>query len=283
MTAAERHPLEAPPHGDAPEVPADDRGLLLGDGLFDTLRLYRGRPFRLEQHLDRLQRGAAVVGIDVPADLRLRVDTAIRSWSGGDGALRITLTRGSGSGLAPPGDGRSRLLVSIRGLSGDGGQSASKGIHALLRGRVDECALVSGLKTIGYLERIQALRLAMAQGADEALLRNSRDRVVEASASNVAAVLGSGLVAPGPPDGALGGITRSIVLGEAEAMGMLIEERGLEPDELGEVSEILLTSSVREIVPVVRVEGLAVGSGKPGPLLEEMRDRLRRRVEAELF
>ncbi|MSR22490.1 MAG: 2-keto-4-methylthiobutyrate aminotransferase [Gemmatimonadetes bacterium] len=263
-------------------IPSDDRGMLLGDGLFETVRLYRGRAFRLDAHLDRLAHGAGVVGIPVPGELRSRVDEALVSWKGRDGALRITLTRGSGFGLAPPEKASGRLLIGIRPVEGRDEPASLVGLRAVLRGRVDERALISGLKTIGYLERIQAVRLAHSAGAEEALLRNSADLVVEGSASNLIAVVGGLLVAPGLPQGALAGITRAVILDEATGMGVQVEERGLRVEELDGASELLLTSSVREIVPIIRLEGRAIGSGGPGPFFRALSDRFRERVEREL-
>jgi branched-chain amino acid aminotransferase len=244
------------------------------------VRLYRGRPFRLEAHLERLERGAHVLGIPVPEALHGRASAAIAAWGGRDGALRITLTRGSGFGLAPPALPRSRLLVAVRPVDGEG--VALSGIRALLRGRLDERALVSGLKTIGYLERIQAVRLARQSGADEALLRNSADLVVEGSAANLFAVTRSALVAPGPPQGALAGVTRAAVLEIARELGLTVEERGLALEELLDASEAFLTSSVRELVPVGTIEGRMVGAGGGGPAFHELAERFRKVVSREI-
>jgi branched-chain amino acid aminotransferase len=268
---------------DPPVVPADDRGLLLGDGLFETVPLYRGRPFRLEAHLARLEGGASRVGIPVPADLRERVRGAVARWKGRDGGLRITLTRGTGPGLAPPPPPSSRLVIGM--LAAKAGEKESggvRGLRAVIRGRLEERALVSGLKVLGMLERVQALRLARAGGADEALIRNSRDLLVEGSASNLLAVRGTVLIAPGPEQGALPGITREVLLGLAPSMGLAVAERGVAVAELEDLSEILLSSSLREVVPVIEVEGRPLGSGAPGPVFLEMARRFREIVEVEL-
>ncbi len=259
-------------------VGSDDRGLLLGDGVFETVRLYGGRPVFLERHLARMEVGARTLGIPIPEKLRSRVGEAMRGWDGEDAALRITLTRGPGAGLAPPPDPRPELIVSVRGWSEDPGV-LQRGLSARLHGRVDEQALVVGVKAIGYTERIQALRMARLAGADEALIRNSRGRVVEGSASNVLAVAGGDtLLAPGPEEGALAGITRELLLEIAEDLGLRSDPRGLEPSELEEVSELLLSSSLRGVVPVTEIEGRAVGTGRPGPIFRALRQGLGERV-----
>lgn len=264
-----------------PSIPTDDRGLLLGDGLFETVRLYRGRPFRLERHLSRLERGAAEVGILVPVELGTRVGEAIALCGEEDAALRITLTRGPGEGLAPPEAAQSRLVIGLRRL-GERTPAPGHGLRALLRGRVEERSLVATLKAIGYLERIQALRLARRDGADEALLRNSRDRVVEGSASNLFAVAGSKLFAPGSAEGALPGITREALLENTSGIGLSVVESGPTEAELADASEVMLSSSVRGLVPVVEVEGRPVGEGEPGPVWRTLSDRLAATVAREL-
>ncbi len=273
-------------------VPSDDRGLLLGDGLFETVRLFSGIPFRLESHLARLEKSAALVGIPIPAGLRAKVAAGVRSARGRNAALRITLTRGSGPGLAPPRRPRSRLVITVRGVGGSS-RARKTGLSALLRGRVDERSLVATLKAIGYLERIQALRLARAEGADEALLCNSEGRVVEGSSSNFFALRGGTLLAPGPDQGALPGITRGVLLEVAERLGLPVEERAPKPEDLAEASEVVLSSALRGIVPVVQIEGRRVGDGVPGPVflafLAGYRDVVRRETggsrggEAGLF
>jgi branched-subunit amino acid aminotransferase/4-amino-4-deoxychorismate lyase len=104
---------------------------------------------------------------------------------------------------------------------------------------------------------------------------------VEGSASNVVAVIGGAIVSPGRADGALAGITRSVVLEEARRLGRSVEERGVEPAELGTIAELLLTSSVREVVPVVGIDGRPVGEGTPGPIGRELTERYRAVVRKE--
>jgi branched-subunit amino acid aminotransferase/4-amino-4-deoxychorismate lyase len=147
---------------------------------------------------------------------------------------------------------------------------------------LDEQSLTSGLKTTGFLERIQALRLARDGGADEALLRNSRGLIVEGSASNLFAVRGTTLVSPGPAVGALPGITRDVILEVATQAGVTVEERGIDRSELPELSELFLTSSLREVVSIVGVEGNAIGTGRPGEVATKLAKLFREVVKSEL-
>lgn len=266
---------------DPPDVPADDRGFLLGDGLFETVRLYRGRPFRLDAHLDRLIRGASQIGIELPPGYRRRVLDAVQAWHDRDAALRITLTRGRGSGLAPAHEVVGRIHIAVRSWKDDPELLAS-GLRARILGRIDERSLVATLKALGYLERIQALRLARREGADEALLRNVSNRVVEGSASNLFAFDRGRLVAPGAADGALPGITREVVLEVARELGIEVDERGIETVELARSSDVFLSSSVRGLVPVVQLEGAPVGSGRPGAVFDALRRGFDRVVQTEI-
>jgi len=262
---------------DPPEIPADDRGFLLGDGLFETVRVYRGVPFRLGAHLERLAAGAAWLGIPLPSELEWRVRRFLRDGPP-EAALRVTVSRGRASGLA--GDDADEPRVALRLLPVEGSDAP---LTAALEGRVHEDALSAGVKGLGYLERILALRRARERGADEALIRNTRGELVEGSVSNLVAVDSDGsLVAPGQKEGALPGITRRVVLDEAGRLGMAIHHRGLRPGEVRGVRELFLTSSIRELAPVIQVEGHRVGSGAPGPVYLQLRDAFRRVVEREV-
>ena len=263
-------------------LPADDRGVLLGDGLFETVRLYGGRPFRLEAHLGRMEAAAELLGIAVPAELRGRIRSALDGWGEQDGALRVTLTRGTGRGLIPPDDPEPRLLLAIDSLPAPLPPEEVIGLTGRTLGRVDENGLVSGLKVLGYAERIQALRLARGAGADEALLRNSLGELVEGSASNVIAVRERRIVSPGRVSGALPGITRSVMIEIAAAAGLDVEERGLAPEELDGLDELILTSSLRELAPVVEVNGRPIGSGTPGEIFLSLLGAFRETVSREL-
>lgn len=258
-------------------IDADDRGFLLGDGLFETIRIYGGKPFRLEAHLTRLRAGAATLGIPVADDLESRIRSFLEEGPA-EAALRVTLTRGGGGDLSGDGAGPPIAALRLRPV-----RVGELELSAVQEGWLHESSLSAGLKGLAYLERVLALRRARARGADDALVRNSRGEVVEGSTSNLIAVLPRGeLVAPGRSDGALPGITRSVVLKEAWRLGYRIEERGLRPGELVGMRELILTSSIRELAPVVEVEGRRVGRGEPGPVYRALRQAFREVVEEEI-
>lgn len=274
---------------DPPTVSAEDRAFLLGDGLFETIRVYEGVPFRLDAHLDRLRDAARTVGILLPVDLEDRVRRIVPA---GDAALRITVSRGRGGDLAGEdlagegagADGGDEPTVALRLVAlPPAGVKPPPALHAMLEGHLHEGALTATLKGVGYLERIAALRRARARGGNEALLRNTRGEVVEAAAANLVAVTREGrVVSPGPTEGALAGVTRQVVVDEAVRLGYEVSERGLEPDELPGLAALVATSSLREIAPVVRVEGHPVGHGRPGSHFRRLARAFRETVAREV-
>jgi branched-chain amino acid aminotransferase len=274
-----------------------DRGLLLGDGLFETVLLRNGRPFRLGRHLARLEEGASRVGIPVPDDLEGRIDETLRRarrrvdtpasedaprWE----ALRITLTRGPGDGLIPPEDPAPGLYLRVRTIR-RAPPAERPGISAVTAGRVDERALSNALKSTGYLERILAHREARRQGADEAILLNSRDRMVEGSASNLFRVREGVLYTPGCREGALPGVTRAVLLELAASMGIPLGEgpAAPTPEEAYTDCELFLSSSIRGPIALVRLDGTPIGpterEGRPGPVFSRLAEALERLIESE--
>lgn len=269
-----------------------DRGFLLGDGLFETMRAYAGRVFRLESHLERLRAGAERLGIPLPAGLEQAVlDTVAANDAapGGDTAVRLTVTRGeAGNGLlpasaeAPP---ESTALVTARPYHPDPAWY-ERGITAgIARGRLDEHSATAGLKSLGYLEAIVAMREAAAAGYQDALFLDSAGHLAEGAASNLFLVVAGELLTPPLACGILPGITRATVMTLARARGLPCREQTLEPAVLGAASEAFLTSSLRELAPLVSVDGRRVGDGRPGPitraLLEDYRRLVRRREEGD--
>jgi branched-chain amino acid aminotransferase len=228
-----------------------DRGLTLGDGLFDTALALGGRVAFEEAHITRLLASAATLGIPAaPEPIR----AALRALAG-EGerlAIRTTLTRGSGPrGLKPPEDPRPNLFATAA-------PSARSAACAPLRlwptpiARNDSSP-AARLKTLGYLDAVLAAREAAAAGFDEALFCNTRGRVACAGTGNLFALFGRTLVTPPLDDGVLAGIVRAEVLGLAAGCGLEAEERSLSlPDLLG-AEAVFLTNSLRLLAPVTAV------------------------------
>jgi branched-chain amino acid aminotransferase len=267
-----------PATGDA-HVSALDRGFTLADGLFETLRVYDGRPFRLDSHFARMARGAGVLGISMPAgELRETVAAALRDaadagWR--DAALRLTVTRGAGIvGVAPPPAAhapRPTSVVTVQPVPLFPPAIYERGLSARVASGVrNERAMTAGLKTLGYTDAVLALAEARRAGADEAIFLDTEGHCSEATSSNLFAVVGDTLVTPPVSCGALPGITRAAVMELARGLEIEVAERVLTLDELTGAREAFLTSSLRELAPLVRVNDQAIGHGVPGSTTREL-------------
>lgn len=248
-----------------------DRGFLYGDGLYETLRSYRGKPFLFEAHLDRMEEGARVLGLALPQRKVWRdaVEGLLDAnhLRDQDARVRLIISRGPAPGdLWPAEPGAPTLLATAQPvalpawLTAGGGASAVTSVQRVLGGR-------SALKSTSFQAHVLAKGEARRAGAWEALLRNERGEVAEGATSNVFALLDGALVTPPPEAGILPGLTRAVVLRLAQpALCLEAREAPLLPQDLAEAREAFLTSSVAEVVPLVRLDGRALGDGHPGPV-----------------
>lgn len=275
--------------GDA-HVSAIDRGFTLADGLFETIRVYEGRPFRLDAHFARMALGAAALGVRVPTGaLHDTVAAAVREardagWS--DAALRMTLTRGVGIiGLAPPAaDGAPppTTVVTVQPLPDFAPAIYERGLSARVASGVrNERAMSAGIKTLAYTDAVLALAEARRAGADEAIFLDTEGHCSEATSSNLFAVVGDALVTPAVSCGALPGITRAAVMELARGLEIEVAERALSLNELIGAREAFLTSSLRELAPLVRVNDEPIGNGVPGSTTRELMRAYAALVRAE--
>jgi branched-chain amino acid aminotransferase len=242
-----------------------DRGLTLADGLFETMRVRRGRVFQLRQHIDRIHRGLAVLRIGVSSDLERRVTAAVDAVGLEDASARLTVTRGVGGiGLGVARD-VATVIVTVGPMPAFPSSVYEQGLSAHVpAGRRNARSATSGVKTLSYTDAVVGLLEAQEQGADEALFLDTDDHCSEASASNLFFVAGTTLTTPPLSCGALPGITRATVLQLAAGLGMTAVERVCTLDDLWTADEAFLTSSLRGIAPLVSVNGRPIGAGKPG-------------------
>lgn len=251
-----------------------DRGFMYGDLVFEVLRSYGGRPFRLEAHLDRLAASGARLGFVVPSHhvWRAEVAHALAGRAPEDSALRLIATRGVGLGLDPAGASDPTRFVIAAALPPPPDPSGG-GVAVVTRpagGRACPDA-----KSGDYLGAVLHTAAARSAGVYEALLVHEDEAIREGATSNVFGVKGRRLVTP-PLDGRiLPGVTRAVVLGLAEARGMEVEWAPLELRRLDALDELFLTASLRELVPVVSVDGRPVGSARPGPVFTALVEAFR--------
>ena len=254
------------------QVSVFDRGFLYGDSVFESLRSYGGRLFALDEHLVRLKRSAERVAIELPVSvdtLRNELRYALSVHGNAECYARLTLTRGTGRslGLDPELAGEPRRVLLITALAAPPAEVYAQGIGAITyRGeRPSDAAGVADAKIGNYLLAVLAMRAARARGAREALIEDSHGCVLEGAASNLFAVIAGKLVTAPESSAILPGITRGHVLELARAAGMPVELRPIAKTELTSAQEVFVCSSIRELVPVVNIDGNAVGNGTPGP------------------
>lgn len=250
-----------------------DRGLLLGDGLFETLRCVKGRPDRLDAHLARLEAGAAVLGIPLPASPRkiksgLAETLKANRLTQCDAAVRITLTRGPGPrGLLPPDDPTPTLMIAANALAARADQPATAVLATLRR---NQHSPLANLKSLNYLDNLLARREAAERGADEALLLNTAGRLASASAANLFLVRGRSLFTPPLTEGVLPGVTRAAVLALAAGANLDAHETPLALDDLWRSEEAFLTNSLIGVRPLAAVDGKGLGDGQVGPVTRRL-------------
>jgi branched-chain amino acid aminotransferase len=259
-----------------PQVSALDRGLTLADGVFETMRIRGGVPFRLDRHLERLSRGLAALEIAEPRELREWIQVAVRAAGPRDAALRVTVTRGVGpAGVLPSMESvvQPTAIVAVSDLPLFPAHIYARGLSAhVVSGRRNERAMTAGLKTLSYTDTIVGLLEARRAGADEALFLDMEEHCCEASASNLFAVIDGTLVTPPLTCGALPGITRAAVSELATSHRIAVSERPFGIEELVGASEAFLTSSLRAVAPLVRIGQQRLGEGHVGPLTRCLMD-----------
>lgn len=258
--------IDGEPRPDSgPHISGRDRGLTLGDGVFETMRVRGGTVFRLERHLARLTRALAALEIPTPGELREWVTRAAKR-ADGETSIRLTVTRGTGSsGVAPPVPSRPTVILSAGPMPTFPSSLYTAGLAAhVASGRRNEYAMTAGLKTLAYVDAVAGLLEARRAGAEEALFLDTQGHCSEATASNIFAWTGKELITPPLSCGVLPGITREAVLELARAEGMPVAERAFGLDELTAAAEVFLTSSLRGLAPVVRLNGQPIGRAIPG-------------------
>lgn len=268
-----------------------DGGFLYGDGVYTTLRLYRGRPLDLPAHLERLRRHGAALDLAVPlADApTAAIITQLAARNGlqdTDGRLRVTVSRGGDADDPLPlrdlGRLRPTVLLTLMPVPPHFVDWARDGIAACLLAPGSGRGNLPHLKTLNALPALLAQREAAARGSQEALLLGDDGRLLEGAVSNLFLVRAGRLATPAGSDHLLAGRTRERVLALAAAAGLGCDHRRLEPDDLRGADEAFTAGSVREILPVVTVDGHPVGDGRPGPVTRRLQEAYHASVAAAL-
>ena len=258
-------------------VPAADHAHLYGDGLFEGIRIYHSKVFKLDQHLDRLYYGCRMMGFKMEisqGDLRANILDLCAQTGVTDGYIRLNVTRGTGLGLDP----RSvttppNVMIMVSTLSLYPPEFYENGLNAMFSSvRVIAAdSLDPRLKCIGrYASNIMAKAEANRAGVGEALLLNHDGFLTEGTGENVFLVKDGVLRTPHPSCGILRGITRDTVIALAAAAGITCREENLTPYDVFESDECFCTGTAAEVVPVVTLNGQPIGDGKPGPVTKRL-------------
>jgi len=264
-------------------VSALDRGLLHGDGVYDTWRTYDGEPFAVPAHHRRLRAAARLLGLPrlEPAARWVERSRQLIARNGlPDATLRLTVTRGvAGEGVLPTASVAPTLLLSLRPLPPDLARQQAEGIAVVtLPFPRDNAPWWGGVKLLGHASAVAGKLYAARAGAVEGLYVTPEGQVTEGTTSNLVLVEGRRLVTAPLASGVLGGVTRDLVLRLARRDGLVVREEPIAVRRLRRADEILITASTIEVVPVVRLDGHPVGSATPGPMTRRLQQLYREAV-----
>ena len=247
-----------------------DHGLLYGDGVFEGIRAYEGRVFKLEEHLRRLEDSAQAILLKIPldrAEMRAAVLETCKRNKMRSGYLRLVVTRGKGYlGLSPDRCKKPTVIIIASELELYPEKYYREGLRVVTvpTWRNSPAALDPGIKSLNYLNNILAKIEGQQAGAQEVILLNPQGLVSECSGDNIFFIRDQVLVTPKLSSGALNGITRNTVLEIAREAGWKTREDDVRRYDLFTAEEMFLTGTGAEVIPVVEVDGRVIGTGKPG-------------------
>lgn len=268
------------------KVSVFDRGFLYGDSVYETMRTAGGQPLDLDRHLQRLRRSGEGIGLAIPFGERelSRAIARTHAASGNrESYVRVVVTRGSGPLALDPRQSEEPLLaVLVQPLVLPEAEAYERGIAAVIVGITKNAgtSMDPSIKSGNYLNNILALRQAIAAGGDDAIMCNPEGAVSEGATSNVFMVTAGRIATPHLRTGILPGITRQTVCELAASIGAPVSETSIVPEQLRAADEVFLTSSVRGIMPVTRLDGALVGDGTAGPLTRRLHQAYVAYVEA---
>lgn len=253
-----------------------DHGLLYGDGIFEGIRAYNGRVFKLKEHIDRLFYSAKAILLNIPISHREVMDAVTATCRANnlrDGYIRLVVTRGIGTlGLNPNRCKNPSLIVIADKIQLYPKEFYERGLDIITVATTRNLhnAVNPAIKSLNYLNNILAKIEANNGGCEEAIMLNAEGYVAECTGDNIFLVKGNQLLTPPLSAGALYGITRNVVMDLARESGLQVSEPNLTRYDVFNADEVFLTGTGAELVPVVKVDGRTIGSGKPGPVTRDL-------------
>jgi len=268
-------------------VPLFEHGLLYGDGVFEGIRAYNGRIFRMHDHMDRLYHSARAIMLEIPypkEELGQILLETVRRTGLDEAYIRLIVSRGPGDlGIDPRKCPKPAVYIIASGIALYPKEKYTKGLRCTIastrRNRPD--CLNPQIKTLNYLNNIMAKIEAIQSGVDEAIMLNEAGCVAEGAADNIWVVQGGVLCTPPTHVGILEGITRQVLMEICEANKIAWREKNMVVHDLIKADEIFLCGTGAELIPVVEIDGRVIGTGRPGPVFARMLDLFRERTRTD--
>ena len=264
-----------------------DHGVLYGDGVFEGLRQYSGRVFRLTDHIKRLYASARAIRLDIPyqaEDLTAAIHETLQTNKLADSYIRLVVTRGSGSlDISPANCGTPGVFIIAGRIAMYSEETYRQGMAIITAStpRIAAAALSPRIKSLNYLNNILAKWEAIDAGVAEAVMLNHLGFVCECTADNIFMVRDGQLITPAEESGILLGVTRGVVLELAATAGIPTRQTNLTRYDLYTADECFLTGTGAEIVPVVSVDKRPIGNGKPGTMTRQLTEAFHRYVRTQ--
>jgi len=264
-----------------------DHGLLYGDGVFEGIRAYSGRVFRLKRHVDRLYESAIAIQLQIPMkreEMAAAIVDTLAFNKLADAYIRVVITRGAGSlGLDPRKTTDPQVIIITDHISLYPDELYEHGLKIVTAAttRNHPNAVNPRIKSLNYLNNILAKMEAIQAGCLEALMLNHKGELAECTGDNIFVVHGGRIHTPSIDSGILEGITRDAVIELARAAGHTVIERTMDRHDVFTAEECFLTGTAAELIAVVECDGRLIGSGRPGPITRDLRQRFQALVRLE--
>ena len=259
------------------KVSVYDHGLLYGDGVFEGIRVYHGKVFRLKEHIDRLYDSARSIWLEIPLSkeaMTAAVEETVKVNQKHNGYIRLLVTRGMGTLGLDPRKCDPQVIVIVDDISLYPQELYDNGLEIITAAtiRSHPAALSPRVKSLNYLNNILAKIEAIRGGCLEALMLNHKGEVAECTGDNLFVVKGGVLRTPPTDAGILEGITRDFVIGLAKKAGVPFAEATLTRHDVYVADEVFLTGTAAEVIAVTKVDGRVIGAGKQGPVTRQLRE-----------
>ena len=263
-----------------------DHGLLYGDGVFEGIRVYSGKVFRLREHIDRLYESARSIHLEIPINREQMTDAVVSTVKANnkqDGYIRLLVTRGAGGlGLDPRKTTDPQVIIIVDDITMYPQELYQNGLEIVTAATIRNhpAALSPRIKSLNYLNNVMAKIEGIRAGCLEALMLNHKGEIAECTGDNIFLVKNGTLRTPSLDSGILEGVTRNAIIELAKPANIPVKEMALTRHDVYTADECFLTGTAAEVVPIVKCDGRVIGNGKPGPITRQLRERFHQLVRA---